>query len=100
MANRKQVLALFDANPNTTSTAIANKLGCCSAYVRATLSRNGRYLARSKHMSNKLQDWERQAIIDAIGEKQEALAHEFNVSIWAISKIWSRAGISKRRPSP
>lgn len=44
-ATRDKVLALFDRNPTATSPWIAERLGVGSAYVRATLKRNGRRLA-------------------------------------------------------
>jgi hypothetical protein len=41
MTTKHQVIALFHKNPNATSAEIADKLDCESAYVRATLRRNG-----------------------------------------------------------
>lgn len=47
MTNKFQVLELFDAHPDWSSIRLAAALDCESAYVRATLSRNGRVLATS-----------------------------------------------------
>lgn len=47
MTTKHHVIALFHKNPSATSTEIADKLDCESAYVRKTLKRNGLILARS-----------------------------------------------------
>lgn len=46
----------------------------------------------------RLQDWERQAVIDAYrnGEKLEAIAAEFNCSGVAVSRLAQRAGLPRR----
>lgn len=44
---RDKVLAAFDAKPTISSYALARKLKLHPAYIRKTLSRNGRVLARA-----------------------------------------------------
>lgn len=41
MTTKHHVIAEFNKNPSATSTEIADKLDCDSAYVRATLKHNG-----------------------------------------------------------
>ena len=41
MTTKHHVIAEFHKNPSATSTEIADKLDCESAYVRKTLKRNG-----------------------------------------------------------
>jgi hypothetical protein len=50
MANKQQVIALNKAHPTWTSADIVDHLGCQSAYVRATATRNNLRLgvARSR----------------------------------------------------
>lgn len=48
MATKQDVLRLFQSDPEQTSIQIAKKLGCHSAYVRATLTRNGLRLSRTR----------------------------------------------------
>lgn len=47
MTTKHHVIAEFKKNPNATSTEIADKLDCESAYVRKTLKRNGLVLKSS-----------------------------------------------------
>jgi hypothetical protein len=53
-----------------------------------------KHLRTRKH----LQDWERQAICDAYksGEKLEAIAAEFGVTVGAVSMAGKRAGMPRR----
>ena len=47
MTTKHHVIAEFHKNPSATSTEIADKLDCESAYVRKTLKRNGLVLEGS-----------------------------------------------------
>lgn len=90
-----EVLGVFYNHPDWTSVQIARRLGCCSSYVRATLTRHG--LKLKKRGGRALQDWEYQAIADARrdGEKLEALAAEFGLSLSAISRVAKREGVPR-----
>lgn len=95
---RKQtILALSAERPDWTSVQIADSLGCHPSLVRATWKRNGVQRGKSKKMKY-LQDWERQAILDAYrgGEKLEAIAAEFGCTIWCVSIAAKRAGLPRR----
>jgi DNA-directed RNA polymerase specialized sigma24 family protein len=94
MTTWDQVLAVHSKHPEWCSTEIARELGCHPAYVRATMQRRGMTLKTSRKAGRRLQDWERQAILDAYidGEKLEAVACEFGVTMWAVNKIGRRAG--------
>ena len=45
---KDKVLRIFDTHPDWSSSQIAKELDVSSGYVRKTLSRNGRKLARSR----------------------------------------------------
>ncbi len=55
MANKHEVLNVFDRNPQLSSSEIAERVGCKPEYVRATLQRNGRTLHRSPGNASPLQ---------------------------------------------
>lgn len=110
----EKVCAAFAANPAATSAELAAMLDCNPAYIRATLTRKGKLLARSRLLKppkpprttpvrkyRKLQDWETQAILDGLksGEKLDSLAVEFDVDISTVSLVGKKNGLS-RKPDP
>lgn len=112
MTLAERVCNAYRDNPTATSAQLAAVVGCRHEYVRAALSRAGLLLARSSlarpakpprttpvRKYRKLQDWETQAIIDGLrsGEKQEALAVEFDVDTSTVCRI-SRANGIDRKP--
>lgn len=62
MANKEQVLSLFRKNPRWNSVMIAEAIGCESAYVRATLKRNGLSL-QTRRISPLMRERERCASV-------------------------------------
>ena len=98
MATWNQVLALHAEHNEWNSAQIARILGCDSGYVRATFKRRGIALQTTRKRRPNLQDWERQAILDAYknGEKLEAVASEFGVHWTTVNKIGRRAGCKPR----
>jgi len=99
LPNQFQVIALHDAHPEWSAGRIAKALKCDAGYVRATGQRKGLTLPTTRNPGRRLQDRERKAIEDAYGagEKLEAVAVEFGVTHWAVSKIGRRAGYPPRR---
>lgn len=90
------ILALHRKHPRWTAVEIARALGIeHSGFVTLTLRRNGREPALK---FKRLQDWERQAVADAVvdGEPLKMLAGEFGTSMATISRVAKRAGVPRR----
>lgn len=90
---------MFMAHRDWTSFAIAKACKADPGYVRKVLNRRGLSLKIGPYDRRRLQDWERQAIVDAYidGEKIEAVASEFKVCAATVINNAKRAGLKMRR---
>jgi len=91
------VLAVHASHRDWNSVQIGKTLNCHPSYVRETLRRHGLKLTGTR-MRKQLQPWERQSILDAYkdGEKLEAIAAEFGVTVCCVNMIRVRAGCKPR----
>lgn len=70
MTTKHDVIRVFKEHPEWTSIEIADELGCCDTYVRATLHRNNLKLAKRtrNHYRDRINQLEQQ-----LSASQEAL---------------------------
>lgn len=94
----QQVRDLHRKRPDLTAVQIAQELQCCVSYTRFIARKLSLVLPRDVSQGRVLQEWERQAILDAYrdGEKTVAVAFEFGVSVSCVTKIGRRAGCEPR----
>lgn len=95
---KQKIIDLHRRRPDLSRAEIARELSCGYRYIEEVARKNGLVMPRDKSRGRKLQDWERQAVLDAYrdGEKLDAVACEFGITLSGVSKIGIRAGCVPR----
>lgn len=93
MANKHQVLEVFDKNPHWTSHQIAKHLDCMPEYVRTTLSRNGRSLHRRNRGGEQTRkiDYVSAKKLRSKGYTLQRIADRFGVCVSAVCVALARS---------